>query len=153
MTNTQKHIGEFHITARYKDGREETHVIKNRITNVALNKFVNILNGTDPDMEIKYCAVGTDNTAINDNDTTLGNEIFRTQDLSSSQTATGEFTSTFAILDAEAVGTWAELGIFCGSTATATADTGTMLSRVLFNFEKTSLVEVDITRVDKQVRG
>jgi len=153
MINNLAHEGYYIITAKYKDGHKETQVVKNRITNVALDKTINAFDGIDPNMQIKYLAIGTSDAAINDNDTTLGTEIFRTQFQTSNNTATGEFTTTFAVLDTEAVATWEELGIFCGTSATATADTGTMLSRILFNFEKTNLVEADFTRVDRQIRS
>lgn len=145
--------GKFIITTRYKDGTEESEVIWNRITDVALNALIEALDGTDPDMEVAYLAIGTDNSALSDSDTQLGTEVFRTQDLTSTRTATGEFTTTFTVLDSEAVTTWEEIGIFCGTGATGTANTGTMLSRILYTKEKTSLEEIDITRVDKLERG
>ena len=131
----------------------EEDLVFNRITNTALDAIINILDNIDPNLDIKYLAIGTDSSPLDDNDTTLGNEIFRTQFISSNNAAVGEFTTEFAILDSEAVATWQEIGIFCGDSATSSADTGIMLSRILYTRAKTSLEEVDITRIDKVVRA
>jgi hypothetical protein len=104
-------------------------------------------------MELKYLAVGTDNTPITDSDTKLGNEIFRTQFTSSSVTGTAELTSLAIILEAEAIGTIEEIGIFAGSTATVSADSGILVSRILWHRVKTSNDEIQFTRIDKIVRG
>lgn len=146
-------LGEFKLTVKNKDGTIEEVEIKNRITNTALQAIINILDNIDPNLDIKYLAVGTSNAALNDNDTQLGNEIFRTQFQSSDNTATGEFQTNFTILDSEAVGQIEELGIFCGDSATASANTGIMLSRVLYSRNKTALEEIDITRIDRVVRA
>lgn len=146
-------LGEFKITIKNKDGAIEEDYIKNRITNTALQAIINVLDNIDPDLDIKYLAIGTSSAALNDNDTQLGNEIFRTQFQSSDNTATGEFTSNFTILDSEAVGTWQEIGIFCSDSATITANSGIMLSRVLYNREKTALEEINVSRIDRVVRA
>jgi hypothetical protein len=143
------HHGIFKITCKSKGKVISEEIVKNRITNVALNKMINILDGIDPDLQIKYLAIGTDNSPIDDNDSQLGTEVFRTQFQTSDNNADGEFTTTFTILDSEAVTTWQEIGIFCGSGATASANSGTMLSRILYNRNKTSLEEIEITRLDK----
>lgn len=146
-------LGEFKITVKHKDGTIEEDYIKNRITNTALQAIINILDNIDPNLDIKYLAIGTDGTALNDNDTQLGNEIFRTQFLTSDNDATGQFTTTFAVLDSEAVAQWEEIGIFCGDSATSTANTGIMLSRILYSRDKTALEEIDFTRKDKVIRA
>jgi len=136
-----------------KTGEVTENTVKNRITNTALQAIINILDNVDPDLDIKYLAIGTDNTPLNDNDTQLGNEIFRTQFLTSNNSATGQFTTTFAVLDNEAVGQWEEIGIFCGNSATSTANTGTLLSRILFSRNKSNLEEIDISRIDTVTRA
>lgn len=146
-------MGKFKIKVKENGQIKEEYEIKNRITNTALDAIINILDNIDPDLDIKYLAIGTDNSPLNDNDTQLGNEIFRTQFDSSNNDAVGQFTTTFTIFDSEAVATWEEIGVFCGDSATASADTGIMLSRILFNRVKTSLEEIDITRIDKVIRA
>lgn len=153
MTEGSGWIGEFKIIIKHKNGSIEEDYIKNRITNAALDAIINILDNLDPDLDIKYLAIGDDNSPIDDNDTTLGNEIFRAQFDTSNNDAIGQFTTTFTVLDSEAVGQWEEIGIFCGDAATASANTGTMLSRILYSRDKTSLEEIQFTRIDKVVRG
>ena len=150
MINEQNgHIGFYRIRVKSKGKIVAEDIIKNRITTVTLNKMINILDGINPDLEIKYLAIGTDNSPLDDADTQLGTEIFRTQFQTSNHNVEGEFTTTFTILDNEAVDTWNEIGIFCGTGATATPNSGTMLSRILYNRVKTSLEEIEITRLDK----
>lgn len=144
----EKHSGKFIIKVKNKDGTIQEFTEFNRIMDSILNSLVNVFDGITPDLQIKYLAIGTGTTAITDTDTQLDTEIFRTQFLTSNLTGTGEFTTTYTILDSEAVATWEEIGIFAGSGATAAANSGTLVSRILFNFTKTSLQEVDVTRVD-----
>ena len=144
--------GDFNLIIKENGKIKETVHIKNRITNTALDAIVNILDNIDPDLDIKFLAIGTDNTPLDDNDTQLGNEIFRTQFLTSDNDAIGQFTTTFAVLDGEAVATWQEIGIFVGDSATTSPDTGTLLSRILFSRVKTALEEIDVSRIDKIVR-
>jgi len=149
INETTGYMGQFIITAKYKDGTEETETIYNRVTDKYLNAAINILDGITPDYEIKYFAIGDNASAVTDNPVSLGNEIFRTPVLTSNNNATGQFTTTFTILDSEAVFTWQEVGVFCGSAATATLNTGNCLTRILYNKVKTTLQEISITRVDK----
>jgi len=153
MINRMGWQGDYIIRCKNKETGEITEeVIHNRIMDIALNKIINILDNIDPDLDIKYLAIGTDNTAITDSDTQLGNEIFRTQFLTSDNDAIGQFTTTFSVLDSEAVAQWEEIGIFCGDSATSSADTGTMLSRILYSRDKTALEEIDFIRLDKIIR-
>jgi hypothetical protein len=68
-------------------------------------------------------------------------------------TGTAELTSLAIILEAEAIGTIEEIGIFAGSTATVSADSGILVSRILWHRVKTSNDEIQFTRIDKIVRG
>ena len=147
-------IGTFTIVVKNKaTGIIKEEVIKNRITNTALNALINVLDDIDPNLDIKYIAIGTSSAALNDADTTLGNEVFRSADTSTVRTGIGEFTSDFIVLDSEAIATWEEIGIFCGDAATSAADTGIMLSRILYHRVKTSLEEIQFIRVDKIERS
>jgi len=153
MINQLGWLGEFRIKTIDKDGLVSEELVKNRVTNTALQAMINILDNIDPDLNIKYLAIGTSGTAVNDNDTQLGAEIFRVQFDSSNNNATGQFTTTFSVLDSEAVGTWQELGIFCGDSATITPNSGKMLSRILYTKVKTSLEEVSVSRIDTIARA
>ena len=134
-------------------GEITDEIVKNRITNTALNAMINTLDDIEPQLNIKYLAIGTGSTAIDDADTQLDTEIARVQFTSSNLTAIGEFTTEFVVLDSEAVATWAEIGIFCGDTATSSANTGIMLTRILYDRVKTSLEEIQFIRIDKIERA
>ncbi|KNY24850.1 hypothetical protein [Pseudobacteroides cellulosolvens] len=147
--------GTWYITTKNKiTGAITEEKIKNRIMNAALNAFADCLLGITPNYEIKYMAVGTSSAPITDTDTKLGSEIFRVQPVAApTRTNTGEITTEFQILDSEAVATIEEIGIFCGSTATSSADTGNLLSRILWHKVKSSSEELTFKRVDKIQRG
>lgn len=127
--------------------------IKNRIMDTVLDQLIGAFKGDNPDLEIFYLALGTDNTAVTNADTQLGNEIFRTAVVSQSDVATGEILTEFIVLDTEAVGNIEEIGIFGGSNATASADTGTLISRILWSKVKSSSEEITFRRTDKVIRG
>ena len=139
------------IDKNTKEVLEETE-IKNRIMNLALDEMLKALQGLTPDLDIAYMALGTSNTPLTNNDLTLGAEIFRTPPISQNKTATGELTTVFTVLDSEAVAQIEEIGIFGGSGATITADTGTLISRVLYSRNKTNSEEIQFTRIDRVVR-
>jgi len=112
------------------------------------------LSEITPDLEIKYLALGTGNATITDSDTVLDSEIFRTAPSAAhARVATGQIETSFTVLDTEAVGDLKEIGIFCGSSATGSADTGTLLSRVLWTKTKSASEELTIKRVYKIVRA
>jgi hypothetical protein len=149
MTDKLGVMGSYDI---YINGKY-SETVKNRIMDAVLEKLVGVYKGDAPDLEMLYLALGTDNTAVTDSDLTLGNEIFRTPISSQSDTATGEILTEFIVLDSEAVGNIEEIGIFAGSTATASADTGTLVSRILWSKVKSSSEEITFRRTDKISRG
>lgn len=124
-------------------------IIFNRITNLGLNSWADALTGTPTDIEIKFLALGTDGTATQDTDTTLHAEVIRISDTGLSKIATGQVQSEFTLLDSEALVHVREIGILCGSSATGTVDTGLMLSRILWDSDRTSgATEVKFIRFD-----
>jgi len=131
--------------------REEN--IKNRVMNTALDELIKVLNGETTDLEISYMALGTGSTAVTNTDTKLATEIFRTPLTEKTVSGTGQLTTTFIVLDVEAVSQIEEIGIFGGSTATGTVDAGTLISRILWSHTKTNSEEIQFTRIDKIVRG
>ena len=122
--------------------------INNRLMNTVLDKIVNCYLGTAPDLQIKYLALGTGNTAITNTDTTLDTEIFRTPVTTQSNTGTGVVQTEFIVLDSEAVGNLEEVAIFGGASATAAADSGILLSRILWSKVKTNSEELNIVRTE-----
>ena len=67
--------------------------------------------------QIRYLALGDDNTAVTASDTTLGNETYRTRYVVRAETGTGVLTTDFYITDSEFAGTIEELGVFGGTFA------------------------------------
>lgn len=99
--------------------------------------------------EIKYCAIGTDNTAVTATDPILGTEVFRTPYVSLTNATTTTVNATFYIITTDYTGSIEEVGLFCGSSATSAADTGNLLSHVLWSYTKSSgeelLIEYTMT--------
>ena len=120
----------------------------NSIMDVGFNLLRDALKGDVSDCEIKYVAVGTDGSAIDTTDTTLGTETFRKIKTSDAAGATGVLTTTVYIAPAEAVAAIEEIGWFAGAAAGAGADSGVMVSRVLYSRNKTALESILIVRTD-----
>jgi len=141
-------LGEYEIIVTHQDGNIEKEKLNNRITNAGLNMLRDGLKGDVTDLELKYLALGTDGTAVNDADTQLGLEGFRTTFIKKESPGIGILKSTALVLDNEAVFNVKELGIFAGATATPTADTGIMISRILYDRDKTNLESIQFVRSD-----
>jgi hypothetical protein len=148
MEDKRGWLGHYEVVAG-----DERFIIKNLITDAGLNMIRNALNGELVSTEIRYLAVGTSATTPSTTQTQLGAEIFRTPFISSTKPATGQLEKTAIILEAEAVANIREIGIFAGSTATATANSGIMVSRVLYSRNKTNLESIQIVRRDTIQRG
>lgn len=132
---------------------EGERIIYNRIMNLALDELIKPFLATTADIEIKFLALGTSTTPVADNQTQLGAEIERVQYISRSRTGLGEATTVFLVKDDEGVGTIEEIGIFAGTTATAAANSGLMISRIPYHKVKTDQEEIQFTRIDRLVRG
>jgi len=147
------HTGIFRIFEKniFKDNKfRQIDEIHNLITNICLESEAKIFMNVSPNLAIKYLAIGDDNTAVAATDTTLTNEVFRTSFVSQLYTTTGIVTTEFYITDSDANGEdIQELGIFAGNTATAIADTGRLISHVLWSYgTKSSGIELLISRID-----
>ena len=124
--------------------------IHNAIMNVGFNMLRDFLMGDVADGEIKYVALGSDNTAVAVAQTTLVAEEER-KALTTSPVSggVGICISTVYFGPAEAVGfTIEEIGWFAGVAAAAAADSGIMISRVLYSRTKTVLESLQIKRTD-----
>ena len=119
----------------------------NQLTNLYRNSVLNQLYGNAfDDLEIKYLGIGTGDTPASATDTQLGTEAFRV--IPTSQTIVDNYVQTIWVIPTQ-IGnfTYKEIGVFCG-TATATLNSGTMISRVNVNIEKTSSMEITFIRRD-----
>ena len=146
------------------NGKIEVIHIKNRLMNNALNEIIKSLYSS-PNMEIKYVAIGDDDTANSDNLTTLYNEIFRTPVITQLVTGTGELQSRAILLDNEptalsGVCTIKEIGFFGSTDAEgwnggAGKDTGLLISRIVLStpISKTATKQINFVRNDEIARG
>ena len=142
--------GDVNIKALDKDGNVlQEDKLKNLITSAGKNLLAESLRNGSLDAEIKFIAIGSDNTAPSSGDTTLGNETFRKA--VTSQTAGGSVGVTITnlyVAPEEAVGTIEEIGFFSGSSASSTTDSGTLFARVLYSRTKTAVESIQIERTD-----
>lgn len=140
--------GRIKVTTFYKDGTTEVEEFDNLIVNTGLNMMRRALKNGDEKTQILYVALGSDATAPAATDTTLGSEQFRKQVTAYSNAGTGALTTTIYIAPGEAnTFTIEEIGWFAGS-ATGTADTGTLVSRVNYSKAKTDAEALQIDRTD-----
>lgn len=122
-----------------KTGRiKSVDSIKNTFVTVGKNSIAAALKGTTDNNQgiITYCAVGTSVIAPALSDTTLTTEIFRK--LISVRSVSGNvatFQTFFTI--SEGNGTLREAGLF-GDSASATANSGTLFSKLAINRTKTA---------------
>lgn len=124
-------------------GQKEVKFYHNIITDVGFTMLTNNLTDPTPDndMLVNYVALGDDNTAVAEGDTTLGNEVYRNAVASKTNSGkiayvTGYFTQT------EVDGTFEEAGIF--SDGTGAANSGILLSHVNIDVTKSTVQKMTI---------
>jgi len=107
-------------------------VFENIIPICARQMIANNLTSTTPtnDLLVDYIALGTDNTAVANSDTTLGTETYRNSVASKTNSTNTGYVSGF-FNATECSGTYYEAGIFCD--ATSDTDNGILLSHVLID--------------------
>ncbi len=149
INEVNKNIGSYDV---YVNGVFDSTLF-NRVMDTVIQAQVNLLKGQYTDLEIKYIALGTDNTPITDTDTKLGNEIFRTAYVERKDISIGHLQHRFIALSGDAVAQIEEIGLFGSTTATSTADSGVLISRILWSRNKTNSEEITFIRNDKVVRG
>lgn len=153
MNEVQGWHGQFDVYIKSGDDWQHEATINNTITNSGLNLLREALRGTITDAQIKYVAVGTSSAAVTVSDTQLGAEIFRKPVYSRTAGTNGVLVTIAILEDSEAVANIQEIGIFAGSTASATTNSGIMISRILYSRNKTNLESVQIQRTDTIARG
>ena len=99
-------------------------------------------------LEIKYFAFGIGTAPVTVNDTRLDREVYRKQITQISSPSSGVVRSVVSLGSVECNTTIKEIGVFCGSSATDEADSGTLMSRVAVNIEKNSNITLNIIRTD-----
>lgn len=103
--------------------------------------------GDGTEFEIKYFAFGTGGTTPTADDTQLEAEVYRKQVTRISADG-GVVTSVVSLGAAEGNYNIREIGVFCGPSASAAADSGLMISRVLVQIEKNTNIVINVTRRD-----
>lgn len=139
------------VTVRDLHGRvKERDTFRNLITDVGRNLLAEALRSPTGDVaHIRVAALGSDGTAPNAGDTTLGAEFFRKQVTEQSAGATGETLTTVYIAPQEANQQIEEIGWFAGVDADDdVADSGVLLARVLYSRLKTNDESIQIDRTD-----
>ena len=142
IKNKIKVNGRFEIFENGKKIQE----FNNLITELLLDEMIGILAGYIPNIDIRYLAIGLDNVpAPAASDTSLNDEEERYYFIARGLTAPpvyGEVVTDFYISSGEGNFTIEELGIFGGNNATLALGSGTLISHVLWNYTKTSAVEL-----------
>lgn len=149
MINDMKWQGKFFITiSNSKIGSVENIELNNQIITGRFSDIVNVLAGLTPNLQIRYLAVGTGTNAVTGTETQLQTEVYRTPVTTTNNPSNGVLYTTFNILETEYVGQIEEVGIFCGTSATPTANTGILLARLLWSHNKTSGEKINFRRRD-----
>lgn len=142
------------ITVRNLEGQIiDVQEFKNLITTVGKGMFIDFLWGDVSDGEIKYMALGDDNTAPALSDTTLGNETFRKVMTTQAEASVTSLLSVVYVSPSENAVQIEEIAWFAGAAAGAGADSGIMVSRILYSRLKTTLESLQIERLDTIVEG
>lgn len=145
--------GSFKIEARDAETNELLWVkeYKNLLTSVSRLYRSQMLRGTytfgNNALKINYFALGTGTTTPSVNDTQLAAEAFRKQ-VTQRLALVFDVQTTCSIGASEANFHIYEIGVFCGDSATSTANSGTLLSRVLVDIDKNSNMVLNIVRTD-----
>jgi hypothetical protein len=149
------YTGEWEIKIKnVETGEIKIEKAKNRIVNNGLDELIKgLVYSTYNDLKIRKLAVGSSSTAISNYDTALYGETFRcSPSVEPYHYSVGTVATEFVIQTTEANGTIEEIGIFISPTATVTANTGILLSRMLWHHIKTSAEEITFTRLDSMQR-
>lgn len=121
----------------------------NLVVNGGLDLLARAVESNAVDTQITYLALGSSATAAAATDTALGSEQFRKQVTAyTTGITTGEVTVTTYIAPGEANAfTINEFGWFA-EDATGTANSGTMVARVVQNETKNNTIALQIDRTD-----
>ncbi|HEX5429852.1 MAG TPA: hypothetical protein VFX17_02100 [Patescibacteria group bacterium] len=111
------------------------HNIVPTVARTAIAQHLSNPSPTPASLLVNYGAVGTDSTTAANSDTTLGTEVARNTVVSHTNADNIAYiTAFFAATDA--VATLREAALFINGTATA--DSGTLFSRVIINVTKSN---------------
>ncbi|MGZ6321555.1 MAG: hypothetical protein ACXWQR_19905 [Ktedonobacterales bacterium] len=146
--------GTIRVVIRDRRGRfaKGGGTFKNLIVDAGLNLMRDALIGAATDVRIRYVALGTSSTAPASSDTRLGTEVFRKPVTSQiAGGSAGQAITTVYISPQDANVGIQEIGWFAGPSATATANSGVMIARVLYAHTHTNLESINIQRADSGI--
>lgn len=127
---------------------------ENTLTNINRDLRANMLMGVNTSgytwdmLAIKYFAFGTGTTPSSSTDTKLVNEQFRKPVTQTVKQDASTVQTIVSLLAEESNFLIREIGVFCGPTATATKDSGRLLSRVNVSIDKNSNLVINVIRQD-----
>jgi len=135
--------GAITITLRHEDGTEDVQEYRNLIVNAGRASITNGLIGSTTAYP-NYLELGTGTTAAAATDTALGTPVMSTWKGIAAKTLYSTYIASFdtTYVTSEANGTYSEIGIFAG--ATATANSGTLFARALVAITKTSSMTLTV---------
>ena len=137
MNESLSLTGAITLTLRHLDGREEVSEYRNLIVNAGRAAITNGLIGSTTAYP-NYLELGTGTTAVAVTQTTLVTPSTATWKGIAAKTLYSTYIASFdtTYVTSEANGTFSEIGIFAG--ATATANSGSLFARALIAITKTS---------------
>lgn len=159
-------IGKLEMIKKNKKGDViSKKTVYNRLMDDGLDEIIKALYAPFPDIELKYVAIGDDDTANSDDLTKLYNEYFRVPIVNKYRNDVGECKSVGVLLDYQpeslsGICTIKEIGFFAGTLAEdwnegLGKDTGLMVSRIVLGSpeSKTATEQIDFVRTDTFERG
>ena len=139
------------ITVEIREGgvlKDTTH-FHNKITDVGLNWFADCLRSSTRTIKILYMGYGSSNLAATSTSTTLSSETGRKIITSASSGTVGQCITICYLAPGEGTGSITEIGWFAGTSATATLNSGRLMSRTTaYSHTKTALESLTVTRTD-----
>lgn len=128
--------------------------ITNQIMQFARNRYLRMLSGQTSgvsvnDLAIRYMAIGDGTTPVATSNTKLANERYR-QQVTAKTLQADRVISMLSISPFVTSANFRirEIGVFCGSGASQSKDSGFLLARVLVDIDKNSNTILNITRQD-----
>lgn len=146
-------IGQYEIVVTKKDGTVEKELLDNIITDDGLQFLSEVIAGEQSSGKYLYLGIGTGTALPSSGDSQLVNELERVPFRDYTFPSNGVARQRALIRDTEGVFHIKELGVFAGDSATEDVNTGVLVSRVLYERDKTNLETIQVTRIDTFNRG